>query len=143
MRKDIIERKEEILKWIVEKQSKAYIIKQLKCKQDTLNNYLKLMGIEYDGNMAGKGLRKPKVSLDDIINNKVKFNSSYLRIRLINDGVLKNECAECSNNGIWNGKPITLEIDHINGDNNDNRLENLRVLCPNCHSQTPTFRRKK
>jgi Zn finger protein HypA/HybF involved in hydrogenase expression len=42
----------------------------------------------------------------------------------------------------WNGKSITLEIDHINGDNTDNRIENLRYLCPNCHSQTETYKGK-
>lgn len=43
----------------------------------------------------------------------------------------------------WLGNPLTLELDHINGVRTDNRRENLRVLCPNCHSQTPTYRRKK
>lgn len=43
----------------------------------------------------------------------------------------------------WLGKPITLELDHENGDNSDNRRENIRLLCPNCHSQTPTWRRAK
>lgn len=43
---------------------------------------------------------------------------------------------------IWNGKPIELQLDHINGKNNDNRLDNLRILCSNCHSQTTTFCKK-
>jgi 5-methylcytosine-specific restriction endonuclease McrA len=43
----------------------------------------------------------------------------------------------------WFGQPIPLELDHRNGDSNDNRLENLRLLCPNCHAQTPNFRVKK
>jgi Zn finger protein HypA/HybF involved in hydrogenase expression len=51
---------------------------------------------------------------------------------------------KCSGCGIveWNNKSITLEIDHINGDNTDNRIENLRYLCPNCHSQTETYKGK-
>jgi len=49
---------------------------------------------------------------------------------------------ECSMCGIrdWNDKEITLELDHINGNNRDHRLANIRLLCPNCHSQTPTWR---
>ena len=48
-------------------------------------------------------------------------------------------CATCGNEGTWRGEHLTLQLDHANGRYNDNRLENLRWLCPNCHSQTPTF----
>jgi Zn finger protein HypA/HybF involved in hydrogenase expression len=49
---------------------------------------------------------------------------------------------ECCNNIEWCEKPIPLEVDHISGDSTDNSLENLRLLCPNCHSQTPTYKSK-
>src|ERR1017187_4551886 len=51
-------------------------------------------------------------------------------------------CVMCGNAGIHNNKPLVLQLDHINGVNNDNRLENLRWLCPNCHTQTDTFSSK-
>lgn len=54
-------------------------------------------------------------------------------------GVLPYLCGECGQGPEWNGKPLVLQIDHISGDSTDNRLENLRFLCPNCHSQTETF----
>jgi 5-methylcytosine-specific restriction endonuclease McrA len=54
-------------------------------------------------------------------------------------GWLKHECQKCRNEGFWLGKPITLQLDHKNGIGNDHRIENMRYLCPNCHSQTDTF----
>lgn len=74
--------------------------------------------------------------------NLLKENSNHKRIVLrrfiLHNNLLEYKCAIC---GItkWNGKTLSLELDHINGINNDNRLENLRFLCPNCHSQTSTF----
>lgn len=48
-------------------------------------------------------------------------------------------CDECGNDGMWRGKKLTLQIDHKNGQHNDDTIENLQLLCPNCHAQTPTF----
>lgn len=58
---------------------------------------------------------------------------------ILRNNLLPYECVLCGMGPEWNGKPITLQLDHINGINNDHRLENLRILCPNCHSQTDTF----
>lgn len=63
----------------------------------------------------------------------------HIKRRLIEEGFLEEKCSECGLGQEWNGKPITLTIDHINGNSTDGRLENLRILCPNCHSQTDTF----
>jgi 5-methylcytosine-specific restriction endonuclease McrA len=80
-----------------------------------------------------------KYSLDEIlIENSTYANISSLKRRLIKEGVLEYKCSCCGIND-WLGKPITLQLDHINGKNNDHRLENLRFLCPNCHSQTETY----
>lgn len=83
-----------------------------------------------------------KTPLKDIlVVNSTYKNLSRLKIRLINEGIIKYKCGivNCTNNGMWLDKPISLQLDHINGINNDNRLENLRLLCPNCHSQTETY----
>lgn len=58
---------------------------------------------------------------------------------IINHNLIPYICSICGNDGNWNGNVLTLHLDHINGVNNDNRLENLRFLCPNCHSQTDTY----
>ncbi len=65
-------------------------------------------------------------------------NRSNLKWRLLQEGLLSNRCEACGLTE-WRGKPLSIQIDHVNGIANDNRLENLRMLCPNCHSQTETF----
>lgn len=61
------------------------------------------------------------------------------KMQLLEEGLLANRCAECDSPPEWRGKPMTLRLDHINGKRNDHRIENLRMLCPNCDSQTDTF----
>ena len=80
-----------------------------------------------------------KYSLDEIlIENSTYANISRLKERLVREGKLEYKCQNC---GIkeWQSKPLSLHLDHINGKNNDHRIENLRFLCPNCHSQTDTY----
>jgi HNH endonuclease len=68
-----------------------------------------------------------------------RITTSGLRKRLIAERLLPDYCNGCERTS-WCGMPIPLELDHVNGDRNDNRLENLRLLCPNCHALTPTYR---
>ncbi len=80
-----------------------------------------------------------KYSLEEIlVENSSYMNISRLKQRLINEKKMEYKCQIC---GIseWLNKPITLQLDHINGINNDHRITNLRFLCPNCHSQTDTY----
>lgn len=77
-----------------------------------------------------------------LVKNSDYLTTSNLKKRLLDAKLLENICLECNQLPIWNNKPLILQLDHINGVNNDNRLENLRLLCPNCHAQTSTFCRK-
>lgn len=87
----------------------------------------------------GKGLFRPLVPLEEILVEGSEFNRTHMKHRLIKNGILKNECSECGLGSVWCDKPIIMVLDHINGVNDDNRLENLRMLCPNCNSQQDTF----
>lgn len=80
--------------------------------------------------------------LEDILKEGTNYKSQRLKQRLITEGIKENKCEKCDCNGTWQGEPITLELHHINGNHYDNRLENLQILCPNCHSQTPTHKRR-
>lgn len=80
-----------------------------------------------------------KISLEDILNGQHPYYQTFkLKNRLINEGLKKNICEIC---GIeqWNDKPINMQLDHINGNSHDHSFKNLRLVCPNCHSQTDTF----
>ncbi len=82
-------------------------------------------------------------SLDMVLTENSNYSRNNLKRRLLDEGILKNECVNCGNPGEWLGEKLTLQLDHINGINNDNRKENLRLLCPNCHSQTETYAGKR
>ena len=91
------------------------------------------------GHNKGKKLDRPKISLNDILKENSNYQSYKLKNRMLKENRISNKCQECGLENLWNGKPIKLHLDHINGDNTDHRIENLRMLCPNCHSQTETY----
>jgi len=94
---------------------------------------------------VGKGSNKgrhwflPKIPLQEVLVRNSPYARKNLKKRLIDEGLLKNRCDICEQTPTWKSKPLVLVLDHINGTRNDNRIENLRFLCPNCNSQQPTF----
>lgn len=80
------------------------------------------------------------IPLDEIlVEHSAYTTTTHLRHRLLKAGLLKNVCALCGQLPVWHGKPLVLHLDHANGVRHDNRLFNLRLVCPNCHSQTETY----
>ena len=79
--------------------------------------------------------------IEDFLSNTYPIQSDRLRRRLINEGVFARRCSGCKLDS-WMDQPIPLELDHIDGNHQDNALQNLRLLCPNCHALTPNFRGK-
>ena len=87
--------------------------------------------------------RKYKKTLDELLRDGTSPLSRNSKDRLIETGILPNRCSECKIPPIWNNKSLVLQLDHIDGNISNNKIENLRLLCPNCHTQTETYTNKK
>ena len=138
MRNDILEQKDLILQWISENKPKSYIARQLHCKPETLNSYLNQMGIEYAGNKSGKGMItnvKYKNSYE-YLSSSTTISSYKLKGKLLRDNIKQYKCENCGLSE-WCGQPIPLELHHKDGDHYNNDLENLQLLCANCHALQP------
>lgn len=79
-------------------------------------------------------------SIDDIFVENSKVTQKILRGYISRHNLIEYKCQNCGCDGTWQNETISLEVDHINGNNSDNRIENLRYLCPNCHALTETYR---
>lgn len=111
-----------------------------------INYYLKEYNIDFS-HFKGKGWNKglkgkscPRVKLEEILILNSTFQSYKLKKRLFAAKLKEVKCEECGWAQMSKDGRIPLELDHINGNSTDNRLENLRILCPNCHSLKPTHR---
>jgi transposase-like protein len=152
-------RKRSSIIWTIEKERFQEIVNDSKTLRDILE-YFKLMGsgatykslkkrlvddkIEYShiklglGHNKGKIFKKDSIPLEEIMIKNSTYNRGHLKKRLLRNGMIKNECCLCGQIGEWKGKKLIMILDHINGISNDNRIENLRMVCPNCNSQLDT-----
>lgn len=143
--------KEDLIKAAKESYSVRNVIKLLGLRPaggnySQINKYIALFKINIS-HFKGKGWNKglvglgnPRRTLDEILNLDTYFQSYKLKRRLYKEGLKAELCEECGWAKVSEDGRIPLELDHINGNSRDNRLENLRVLCPNCHSLKPTHR---
>ncbi len=112
-----------------------------------INDRIKFLKLD-TSHFTGKGWnvgwgfdpRKPKLSLSEILVKNKRYQSHSLKKRLFVAGLKKPECEICGWCQVSVDGRIPIELDHINGDHSDNRIENLRILCPNCHSLQATHR---
>jgi len=95
-------------------------------------------GMAWNKDLKGTGRSRHRI--EEVLVKGRPFQSYKLKLRLFREGLKQRECEECGWNKVTQDGYLPLELDHINGDHSDNRLENLRVLCPNCHSLKPTHR---
>ena len=130
--------KEEIKNVIDESRSMTEASKKLGVKYDTFKRYATKFNL-FETNQSGKGTIKPKKykNKDFVFKKGNEVPTKVLKYWLNEE---RDWCCEECGIEKWNGKDISLEIDHIDGNRQNNELCNLKILCPNCHSQTPTWR---
>lgn len=132
--------------------SYAEVIRKLGLKTtgsnyDTVKRKIKELNLDIShmtnqGWNTGKRFRiiKPAQPLQEILVKDSTFiNSNNLRKRILKEQIKEYKC-ECCGNSLWLNQKIPLELHHINGDRHDNRIENLQLLCPNCHALTDNYR---
>lgn len=110
----------------------------------TLKKYLELYSIETEHFIKNYDKivdinQNNKIPTEDILVENSTYGRSHLKNRLYEEGLRERKCCLCGQGEEWNGMKIALILDHINGTHNDNRIENLRIVCPNCNAGLDTF----
>ena len=153
--------------WLLEKKKFIRLVKKSNTISEILNHFglqnkghnhrtikkrIQEEGLQFELNRINKhrkqvfinNLKLPSIiPIKDILIKNPPYSKKFLKDRIIKERILKNKCYICNQPPIWNNLSLVLQLDHINGDSLDYRLKNLRLLCPNCHTQTETFGSRK
>lgn len=114
------------------------VARRLGIKYDTLKKYLDMLGISYKCNPNRKGIKRPSESkpIDEILNGN--SSNAHKRKVLIDRGIKEAKC-ECCGLSEWMNKPIPLELHHKDFNHHNNSIDNLQILCANCHMQAHNY----
>ncbi len=139
MRKDIDAKRDQIISMLMDGLPRMEICRLLRCKYTTLKSRIDAWGLSHIKNPSRKNMPhlEARIHCSTFLEKDGrKINSHKLKTILIRDGLKEMKCEICGNYD-WMGNKIPLELHHVNGDHWDNRIDNLKILCPNCHALTP------
>ena len=145
---------QEFIEAVKNSRSKAEALRKLGLKPaganyDGFNKTAKRLGVD-TSHFTGQGwnvgeryrpIQQKKPLKEILVEHSTWTSTNHLRERLLSEGIKAKKC-ECCGRDTWMDKPIALELHHINGVKDDLRIENLQILCPNCHAFTDNYRGK-
>lgn len=149
--------KEKLKPIVAESRAISEVLRKLGLKQSGGNHThiskrIKVFGLD-TSHFLGQGWNRGKAAINKYTKEKFiehvlvvdgpGWNSHRIKLKLFEFSLKEKKCEHCPQGPIWNGKELRFHLEHENGIHNDNRFENLKILCPNCHSQTPTYAAKK
>lgn len=158
MRMSVFERlgKDELQKMVNESSSFLDVMRKCKLSVKGTGNYttlrkfleqwnidVSLINSNRQKHLSSLITSKKTIPLSELLVKGHRKGDSRLKSRLIKAGILKEVCQKCKCDPVWQGEKLVLQLDHVNGNNCDNSVENLRLLCPNCHTQTHNFSGRK
>lgn len=139
----LTEKEKYLIRELISKENMTFseIFSHLPYNNKTSRNLIRELFPDFKGNKSGRGKPGSRTPIEKYLSNEYPIKTGKLKQKLYTEGLKEKICETC---GItqWNNKEISFELHHIDGNNKNNNLNNLKILCPNCHSQTENWRGK-